>query len=234
MARKIKRKLSKEQKSLLIGMLIGDGTITKHPDYKISHSGEQEEYLKWKIALLGRYGLVNGGLKEYIQKYGYKIGERVVYVRVKTNPTIKALRRTVYTPSKTITRKLLNWLTPRELAIWYMDDGCMNINSSKQRTSVQHTCKIATCVDKKTVDIIIDYFLDVWGIRFRPFNEGKNTFSIATSSETDCFKFVSLIKNYIEQVPSLLYKIRDDFTKEEFKAYQKTDNFRSARHLIGD
>ena len=63
---------------------------------------------------------------------------------------------------------------------------------------------------------------------------GKNTFSIATSSETDCFKFVSLIKNYVEQVPSLLYKIRDNFTKEEFKAYQKTDNFRSARHLIGD
>ena len=105
-------------------MLIGDGTITNHPDYKISHSEEQEEYLKWKIGLLDRYGLVNGGFKEYVQKCGYKIGERVVYVRVKTNPTIKALRRSVYTPSKTITRKLLNWLTPRELAIWYMDDGC--------------------------------------------------------------------------------------------------------------
>lgn len=212
MARKIKRKLSKEQKSLLIGMLIGDGTITNHPDYKISHSGEQEEYLKC----------------------GYKIGERVVYVRVKTNPTIKALRRSVYTPGKTITRKLLDWLTPRELAIWYMDDGCMNINLSKQRASIQHTCKIATCVDKKTVDVIVDYFSDVWNIKFRTFNEGKNTFSIATSSETDCFKFVSLIKNYVEQVPSLLYKIRNNFTKEEFRAYQKTDNFRSARHLIGD
>lgn len=32
----------------------------------------------------------------------------------------------------------------------------------------------------------------------------------------------------------MLYKIRDNFTKEEFIAYQKTDNFRSARHIIGD
>ena len=61
-----------------------------------------------------------------------------------------------------------------------------------------------------------------------------NTYSIASSSEIDCLNFVKIVKPYIEQVPSLLYKIRDNFTKEEFIAYQKTDNFRSARHVIGD
>lgn len=234
MARKISKKLNKSQKSLLLGLLIGDGTITNHPDFKIDHSGDQEEFLQWKGSLLDTEGLKRSELKEYIQKIGYNVGSRVVRIRVGTNMTIKALRRSIYKPNKTITRNWLNWFTERELAIWYMDDGCINVNTSKQRTSIQHTIKIATCTDIETTETIIKYFMERWNIKFRPFSEGKETFSIASSSESDCFNFVKLVKPYIEQVPSLLYKIRDNFTKEEFIAYQKTDDFRSARHVIGD
>lgn len=233
MAKKITKKLTNEQKSLLIGLLIGDGTITNHPDFKISHSINQEEFLNWKISLLDKYGFKHGGLKKYTSTCGYNTGKDVIYVRLKTNPTIKALRRSVYIPKKTITRNLLNWLTPQEIAIWYMDDGCINVNTSIQRSSIQYTIKIATCVDENTANIIIDYFKEKWNIKFRIFKEGKDTYSIASSTKEDCFKFVDLIKPYIEQVPSLLYKIRDNFTKEQFIAYQKSDNFRSARHIIG-
>ena len=221
MARKIVRKLSKEQKSLLIGLLIGDGTISSNYVFKLSHSESQREYLEWKVKLLDIFKIKNNGIKEYICKCGYNIGKNVLYSQMSLIPTIKALRRSIYTPKKTITRKLLNWLNPLGLAIWYMDDGCINVNTSKQRSSIQHTIKIATCVDKKTVNIIIKYFLEVWDIKFRPFKEGKETFSIASSSEKDCKKFINIIKPYIEQVPSLLYKIRDNFTKEEFIAQQK-------------
>lgn len=224
MARKIIKKLSKEQKSLLIGMLIGDGTISSNYVFKLSHSETQKEYLEWKIGLLNKYGIKNNGMKEYISTCGYNIGKTVLYSQMSINPTIKALRRTVYIPKKTITRNLLNWLNPLGLAIWYMDDGCINVNTSKQRSSIQHTIKIATCVDIETVNIIIDYFDDVWGITFRPFKEGKGTFSIASSSELDCSKFINIIKPYVEQVPSLLYKIRDNFTKEEFIAQQNADS----------
>ena len=83
------------------------------------------------------------------------IGKNVLYSQISINPTIKALRRTVYTPKKTITRKLLNWLNPLGLAIWYMDDGCININTSKQRSSIQHTIRIAACEKEETAKIII-------------------------------------------------------------------------------
>lgn len=234
MARKISKKLNKSQKSLLLGLLIGDGTITNHPDFKITHSGSQEEFLKWKISLVEKEGLQHGGFKEYEQKVGYVVGSRVIYVRLKTNPTIKAMRKSLYIPKKTITREWLDWFSEREIAIWYMDDGHINVNTSEQRTNIQHTIKIATCTDLETTETIIKYFLEKWNIKFRPFTEGKNTYSIASSSEIDCLNFVKIVKPYIEQVPSLLYKIRDNFTKEEFIAYQKTDNFRSARHVIGD
>jgi recombination protein RecA len=224
MARKIVKKLSKEQKSLLIGMLLGDGTISSNFVFKLSHSEAQREYLEWKVKLLNEYNFKNNGIKEYISSCGYNTGKNVLYSQMSINPTIKALRRTVYIPKKTITRRLLNWLNPLGLAIWYMDDGCINVNTSKQRSSIQHTIKIATCVNEETVKIIINYFSEVWGIKFRPFKEGKSTFSIAFSSEQDCYKFIEIVKPYIEQVPSLLYKIRDNFTKEEFIAQQKADS----------
>ena len=224
MSRKIKKTLSKEQKSLLIGLLIGDGTISSNFVFKLSHSVEQREYLEWKVKLLDKFQIKNNGIKEYISTCGYNVGKGVLYSQMSVIPTIKALRRTVYIPKKTITRKLLNWLTPLEIAIWYMDDGHINVNTSKQRSSIQHTIKIATCVDESTVEVIIQYFLDIWNIKFRKFPEGKNTFSIASCSEEDYSKFVNLIKPFVEQVPSMLYKIRDNFTKKEFLDQQKVDS----------
>lgn len=215
-------RLSKEQKSLLIALLIGDGTISSNYVFKLSHSTLQREYLEWKVGLLNKYGIKNNGVKEYISKCGYNTGKSVLYSQMSLIPTIKALRRYVYTPKKTITRKLLEWLNPLGLAIWYMDDGCINVNTSKQRSSIQHTIKIATCVDDNTIKTIINYLDEVWGIHFRPFKEGKNTYSIASSSELDCEKFIKIVKPYIEQVPSFLYKIRKDLTKEEFIKLQES------------
>lgn len=215
-------RLSKEQKSLLIALLIGDGTISSNYVFKLSHSTLQREYLEWKVGLLNKYRIKNNGIKEYISKCGYNAGKGVLYSQMSLIPTIKALRRSVYTPKKTITRKLLEWLNPLGLAIWYMDDGCINVNTSKQRSSIQHTIKIATCVDDDTVKTIINYFDEVWGVHFRPFKEGRNTYSIASSSELDCEKFIKIVKPYIEQVPSFLYKIRKNLTKEEFIKLQES------------
>ena len=216
MKKKIVKKLNQEQKSLLIAMLLGDGTISSNYVFKLSHSEEQREFLDWKINLATKLGFKLNGIKEYISKCGYNTGKNVLYSQFSINPTIKALRRTVYTPKKTITRNLLNWLNPLGIAIWYMDDGCINVNTSKQRSSIQHTIKIATCVDENTVNIIINYFKEVWDIKFRPFKEGTNTYSIASSCEEDCYNFIKLIKQYILEVPTLKYKIRKDLTKEQF------------------
>ena len=158
MKRKIIKKLDKDQKSLLISMLLGDGTISSNYVFKLSHSVDQREFLEWKVNLLNKYNIKNNGIKEYTSTCGYNKGKGVLYSQMSVIPTIKALRRTVYIPKKTITRKLLNWLNPLGLAIWYMDDGHINVNTSLQRSSIQHTIKIATCVNLETVNMIIEYF----------------------------------------------------------------------------
>lgn len=221
MAKKIQKRLNKEQKSLLIAMLLGNGTISSNFVFKLSHSEHQREYLEWKVTLLDKYGIKNNGVKEYISKCGYNTGKNVLYSQMSIIPTIKVLRKVVYRPKKTITKKLLNWLDARGLAIWYMDNGFININDSKQRHgSIQRNIRISTCVDEDTCNEIIDYFKERWGIEFRSFLEKSKLFSISARTNEDTDKFISIVKPYIEQVPSLLYKIRNKSTKEEFIAQQ--------------
>lgn len=227
MARKIQKSLSKEQKRLLVALLIGDGTISSNYVFKLSHSIEQKEYLEWKVSLLNKFGIKNNGIKEYTSSCGYNFGKRVLYSQMSLHSTIKALRRSIYIPKKTITRRLLNWLDELGLAIWYMDDGFININESEQRHgSVQRNIRISTCVDEQTCNMMIDYFKEKWGVEFRPFLEKSKLYSLATRTNNDTDKFIEIIKPYIEQVPSLLYKIRKSLTKEEFIAQQQADSKR--------
>ena len=221
MARKIQKSLSKEQKRLLIALLVGDGTISSNYVFKLSHSIDQREYLEWKVNLLNKLGIKNNGIKEYISSCGYNTGKGVLYSQMSLHSTIKALRRSVYIPKKTLTRNLLNWLDEQGLAIWFMDDGFININESEQRYgSIQRNIKISTCVDKETCNMIIQYFKEKWDIEFRPFLEKSKFFSISTRTNKDSDKFIKIVKPYVEQVPSLLYKIRENLTKKEFIAQQ--------------
>ena len=50
----------------------------------------------------------------------------------------------------------------------------------------------------------------------RVWEERPNKFSLATSGEQETLKFLNIVKPYIEQVPSMLYKLRNNYTKEEF------------------
>ena len=221
MARKIQKSLSKEQKRLLIALLIGDGTISSNYVFKLSHSIDQREYLEWKVELLNKLGIKNNGIKEYISSCGYNKGKGVIYSQLSLNSTIKALRRSVYIPKKIFTRNMLDWIDEQGLAIWFMDDGFININESEQRHgSIQRNIKISTCVDEETCSMIIKYFKEKWNVEFRPFLEKSKLYSIATRTNKDSDKFISIVKPYVEQVPSLLYKIRNSLTKEEFIARQ--------------
>ena len=221
MARKIVKKVTDEVKSLLVGLLIGDGTISNNYVFKLSHCIEQKEFLEWKVKQLNDAGLKNNGIKEYISSAGYNVGKPVVYSQLSIIPTIKAMRRSIYIPKKKITRNLLNRLDARGIAIWYMDDGHININESVQRgNSVQKTIKIATCLNEEDVNIVIDYFQERWGIKFRKFLEGKNTYSIGSSTAEDCSNFIKIVEKYVKQIPTMLYKIRESSTKANFKAEQ--------------
>ena len=212
MKRKILKKTTKEIKSLLIGLLIGDGTISNNFVFKLSHSSKQKEYLQWKIDLLNQYGIKNNGMKEYISKNGYNIGKSVLYSQLSIIPIIKVLRRVFYFPKKYLgNRTLLNKLDRLGLAIWYMDDGHINIRKTGDKIHGFYI-KISLCEPEETIQNVIDFFKEEWNINFYKFSEGKGTYSICCGTK-EGIKFIDLIKEYVEQIPSMKYKITYDLSQ---------------------
>ena len=200
---------------MIIGMLLGDGTISNNYVFKLSHGYKQKEYLEWKIKLLNEYGIKNNGLKEYISTCGYNLGSIVYYSQMSVIPFMKVLRRVIYKPIKDYAnRKILNRLNPLGIAIWYMDDGCINIRKTNDKVHGFYI-RIATCLYKEQNQIIIDYFKEVWDISFYQFKEGKlgkNTYSLCCGTQ-EGIKFIELIKPYVESCPSMLYKIQYDLSQ---------------------
>ena len=115
----MKTKFNKESRNLLIGLLIGDGTISNNNVFKIAHCEAQKDYLEWKINQLKSCGIRNNGIKSYIKTKGFKIGVPVYYTQLNTIPFIRVLRRIFYKGKKIIgNRKVLNRLSGKEIAIW--------------------------------------------------------------------------------------------------------------------
>lgn len=208
-------KITKESRNLLIALLLGDGTISNNNVFKIAHCEQQKDYLEWKVKQLNNYGIKNNGIKSYIKMKGYTVNVPVYYTQLNIIPFIKVLRRVFYKDKKILgNRKLLNRLDAMGIAIWYMDDGHINIRKDKNKKPMGFYIKISTCEPKEEVQTIIDYFKEVWNIKFYMFHEGKNEDSYSLCCGTkEGIKFISLVKPYVEQVPSMLHKIQYDLSQ---------------------
>lgn len=211
----MKTKITKESRNLLIALLLGDGTICNNNVFKLAHAEQQKDYLEWKIKQLNDAGIRNNGLKTYVKTCGYNTGVNVYYTQLNIIPFIKVLRRIFYKPKKVLgNRKLLNRLDARGIAIWYMDDGHINIRKDKDGRPIGFYIKIATCLPKNELQIIIDYFKEVWDVNFYMFHEGKkeDSFSLCCGTK-EGLKFINIIKKHVLQVPSMVHKIQYDLSQ---------------------
>ena len=211
----MKTKVTKESRNLLIAMLLGDGTISNNYVYKLAHAESQLDYLQWKIKQLNNSAIRNNGVKSYIKTKGYCVGATVYYTQLSIIPFIKVLRRIFYKPVKILgNRKLLNRLDAKGVAIWYMDDGHINIRRNKDGRPMGFYIKIATCLPREQVQTIIDYFKEVWNINFYMFHEGKKEDSYSLCCGTkEGLKFIDIVKPYVSQVPSMIHKITYDLSQ---------------------
>lgn len=199
--------MNKRNKSLLIGMIIGDGHVVsrKHPKHNytqntliIKHSIKQIEYLNHKAKLLHS---IFGGKKPHvniIDNSGYE--GCILY---KTDRYFKVLRKLLYPDGKKkISRDVLKYLTPEGIALWYMDDGSL---SAKKRNGKIHAydLTINTYISKEENEEIIEYFRDIWDIKFTVV-KSKSSYRIRCGTR-EARKFIKIIEPYI--VESMRYKI---------------------------
>jgi len=202
--------MNKSQRNLLIAMAIGDGTISNNYVFKMAHGQNQLDYLKYKVDLLNKYHIKNSGIKTYIQSKGYAVGTTVYYTQLSIKPFIKLLRRILYIPQKRFVNiKLLKRLDAQGLAIWYMDDGHLNMRYTKDKQRIiGFYIKISTCFrTKEEAEIVINYFKDYWDINFYTFMEKGKFYSLCCGTQ-EGKKFIEIIKDYIPDC--MKYKIHFD------------------------
>ena len=228
----MKSKFNKESRNLLIGMLLGDGSISNNYVFKIAHCEQQKDYLEWKIKQLNNAGIRNNGINSYIKTKGYNTGVPVYYSQLKVITFIKLLRKVMYKNKKIIgNRKLLNRLSAREIAIWYMDDGHINIRKDKDGRPMGFYIKISTCEPKEEAQVIIDYFKEVWGVNFYMFHEGKKEDSYSLCCGTkEGLKFINIVKRYVNEVPSMRHKITYDLSQRKREISDGTLKCGNAQH----
>jgi hypothetical protein len=184
--------LTQEQKSLIIGTILGDGYLRIIPGRKnafleINHSANQKDYVDWKYKILktvtkSRPKLRNGN------------GGRIAYrFYTKCSPEITDLFRTFYKNGKKFIPDRLG-ISELSLAVWFMDDG-----SKSRNTLYLNTQQFAHADQIKLQNLLKEKF----GIDSK-INRDKiyERIRIATSSAK---KFCDLIRPYIPK--SMEYKL---------------------------
>lgn len=201
--------LSKEVRDIILGSLLGDGSIAINPKYKnarfsFRHSTKQKEYFFWKMNALkeicGETCYWLQGTEKKPDGWGtskYRFQSKAASSLTELyNLTHKGVSGT----KVRVTRKWLNQLSPLSIAIWWMDDGSL-VSDSRQGV---------LCTDGfslKEVELIDRYFKKVLHIETKigqVTNQEKYRIWIRSTEELK--KFLRIIIPHVH-IKSMLYKI---------------------------
>ena len=198
----VEERLSEFQWETIRGGLMGDGSLGKKPRrglgvlggvrYRMGHGADQAAYLEWKLSLLG-----NIPATRMTNEKGAVFADLTPLVE------LSELRDEVYgTDSKKhLSDEYLKSLTPLSLAIWYMDDGHLDIRNDKGTSARIQICVQAMAPD--TQERLVEYLRDTWDLDVRLTSiKGK---SIIVFSKLAAEEFQAIVAPYIH--PSMDYKL---------------------------
>lgn len=128
--------LSETAKALILGSLLGDGSLKIHEPYKnarysFRHSIAQSDYFFWKVNNLKE---ISSAAHIWKQTKDGKDGYGTIKWRYQSKalPALTELFNLTHPRNKfKIRRKWLNLLTPLSLAVWWQDDGSIIANGRK-------------------------------------------------------------------------------------------------------
>lgn len=198
-------KYTKKQIGFIIGMILGDGYISKYYPKRANsflgcrQSKKQKEFLLYKKEQLENLGFKVSKLYDTTNNYGESFT-----IHCNDSKLFNQLRLVLYPKNnKTIKRKWLNKMSAKDLAVWYMDDGSLTKRGKSAYCSL-HT----NGFNKKEHDIIIKYFKQVWKINptlrvVKRKNRRQTYFLIFSVEETK--KFLKIVKPFV--ISAMYYKV---------------------------
>lgn len=199
-----------EQISIIVGSVLGDGTINKNGTFTTSHTDKQKEYILFVQNLLG--GTITS--KEVTSTFpnGYSHITILHTLTTKTTEQTKLLRELFYVKNKKSIKNILPYLDEIGLAYWYMDDGSLIKPKGKTPYSVLYSMAFPY----EEQEILKQWFKDKFDLTV---SINKNTDKwILQFSIGETIKFQRLIAKYVPQ--SMRYKLLDN--TDEYYNYNNT------------
>jgi len=205
--------LSDRCKEIILGSLLGDGSLKIQKPYKnarfsFRHSIHQKEYFFWKVEQLKEISSESCWWKQ--KKNG--LGREMLRYQSLALPALTEIYNLTHKKNKlVIRRKWLNQMSPLSLAIWWLDDGSIISNGRKG----------VFCTDPfsyKEQKILARYLKVVWKItvhigKIKRIRDGKEIeyYRLWLRSSEELKKFLRIILPFVkvkEMLPKviLLYK----------------------------
>ena len=211
MTKKIFVPLSNRAKEIILGSVLGDGSLKIHKPYRnarfsFRHSAVQKSYFDWKKNQLKEISSENCVWLQKADEKSFSNQHKFRYQSLAIESLTELFDLTHKRGRLKIRRKWLNMLTPLSLAVWWMDDGSIISNGRKGVICTDG-------FDKEAVEILVKYLQKVWGVKFhlapvkKPRGGKKEIyFRLWLRSTEELKKFLRIILPHI-QVEQMLYKV---------------------------
>lgn len=194
---------SPHQFDVIIGSLLGDARLEcrsigfKHPitaRFRVHHGEKQKDYVFWKYEILKDFVLKEP--KESVWENPKRsLHEVSWYFHTKSLREFGMLHHLFYSDGvKILPENIFNLLTPRAIAVWFMDDGS---NNGENLTISTHSFSY----DEQTC--IADFFKNRYGITPTVVKD-RTKFKLAISRH-DYARFLDIVRPFV--IPSMNYKI---------------------------
>jgi hypothetical protein len=118
---------------LIVGTILGDGSLNKYGCLTVEHGRRQEEYVRWKYGKMKALRmLTKASTPRLVKRLDKRSGTQHFSLRFNTRSIFKAERELFYPLGgrKRLPLQLEDLLTPYALAVWFMDDGGQGGNST--------------------------------------------------------------------------------------------------------
>lgn len=185
-------------REVVYGTLLGDGSLhQKSSMLTFSHSERQADYARFKATLLAE---LHCSSRETRVAAGGETTYPVVLTRSLAHRALRPIRERFYRPTKRVPAELATSLTPRMVAIWFLDDGHLRVRPPRSPRA-----EIATCgFPEADLEILIAGLrrlgIDAYALRNRLHFDVEQTRRLS-----------ELIAPYVP--PSMRYKVCPDIAE---------------------
>ena len=209
---------SHTQKSIIIGSVLGDGSITigkdcKNARFTEKHSEKQKDYLLWKNNLLKPFVKskiqITEPLKHIISGISCDVSKSFCLTTI-SHPYLTNVRNIFYNDlgKKIVPENLYSMMDGLVMTVWLCDDGCFTYDKSSGIYRLDLHTESFTYKENVFLcrEILSKFFNMSFRINSRAYNSGK-AYYICLSGELNLINLVDKIKKFIPEC--MKYKFED-------------------------